>query len=264
MVPTNNFGKKIRDETQKRLEKRGLRKRNARPQLDGGAGLSSRRNGNGSPGPPGPGVAPGGAPDQVLIKRTATDFDTEWRDPIAGDGGGVTQAYVDDAARFFSSPSSVSVGVSSLRGAKSEPRKAGRPSPAADALRMLKSGDAMSGDLTVNGAASADQTTLSVVGRFVGNVIVDGDLAAIYLREAGGDHRYALTKGPNVADLHLQTFPGVAGIPATVLIVSRQTQVVDFAVRPTVNGTPVVTTTELEARIATLEAELARLQSRLT
>ena len=189
--------------------------------------MSSRRNG--TPGPPGPGVPPGGAPDQVLTKRSATDFDTEWRDPIAGSGG-VTQAYVD----------------------------------AQDALRMLKSGDAMSGDLTVNGSSSSDQTNLSVVGRFVGNVIVDGDLAAIYLREAGGDHRYALTKGPNVADLHLQTFPGVAGIPATVLIVSRQTQVVDFAVRPTVNGTPVVTTTELEARIATLEAELARLRSRLT
>ena len=77
----------------------------------------------------------------------------------------------------------------------------------------------------------------------------------IYLRESNGDHRYALTKGPNVADLHLQTFPDAGGgTPSDVLTVVRQTQVVDFAQRPTVNGTPVVTTTELEARIATLEA----------
>ena len=126
---SNNFGKKIRDEAKKRLEQRGLRKRNARPQLDGGAGLSSRRNG--TPGPPGQGVPPGGAPDQVLTKRTATNFDTEWRDPIAG-GGGVTREYVD----------------------------------AQDALRMLKTGDAMSGDLTVNGSSSSDQTNLTVCWPF--------------------------------------------------------------------------------------------------
>lgn len=38
----------------------------------------------GAKGDPGPGVQPGGSPGQVLTKKTAADYDTQWSDPAGG------------------------------------------------------------------------------------------------------------------------------------------------------------------------------------
>jgi hypothetical protein len=43
--------------------------------------------GGGTPGPPGQGVPVGGSPNQVLAKKTAADYDTQWQDQS---GGGIT------------------------------------------------------------------------------------------------------------------------------------------------------------------------------
>lgn len=42
----------------------------------------------------GPGVAPGGTTGQMLVKASATDYDTEWIDPPTGGGAGGTSATV--------------------------------------------------------------------------------------------------------------------------------------------------------------------------
>ena len=42
----------------------------------------------GDPGPAGPGVPAGGTAGQVLTKKSGTDYDTEWKDPTGGSGGG--------------------------------------------------------------------------------------------------------------------------------------------------------------------------------
>ena len=53
----------------------------------------------GPPGPPGPGVPAGGTAGQLLVKASATDYDTEWSDPPELDAEHVTydesEAYSD-------------------------------------------------------------------------------------------------------------------------------------------------------------------------
>lgn len=44
----------------------------------------------GPKGDPGEGVPSGGAPGQVLTKLSGTDYDTGWRTPSGGSGGGGT------------------------------------------------------------------------------------------------------------------------------------------------------------------------------
>lgn len=42
----------------------------------------------GLPGPPGPGVPPGGTTGQTLTKLSDSDYDTGWRTPSGGSGSG--------------------------------------------------------------------------------------------------------------------------------------------------------------------------------
>lgn len=44
----------------------------------------------GPPGPPGVGVPPGGTTGQTLTKLSDSDYDTGWRTPTSGSGGGGT------------------------------------------------------------------------------------------------------------------------------------------------------------------------------
>lgn len=44
----------------------------------------------GPPGPPGVGVPPGGTTGQALMKLSDSDYDTGWRTPTGGSGGGGT------------------------------------------------------------------------------------------------------------------------------------------------------------------------------
>lgn len=46
----------------------------------------------GPPGPPGVGVPPGGTTGQALTKLSDRDYDTGWRTPIGGSGGGTVQS----------------------------------------------------------------------------------------------------------------------------------------------------------------------------
>ena len=46
----------------------------------------------GPPGPPGVGVPPGGTTGQALTKLSDSDYDTGWRTPTGGSGGGTVQS----------------------------------------------------------------------------------------------------------------------------------------------------------------------------
>lgn len=46
----------------------------------------------GPPGQPGVGVPPGGTTGQALTKLSDRDYDTGWRTPIGGSGGGTVQS----------------------------------------------------------------------------------------------------------------------------------------------------------------------------
>lgn len=46
----------------------------------------------GPPGPPGVGVPPGGTTGQTLTKLSDSDYDTGWRTPTGGSGGGTVQS----------------------------------------------------------------------------------------------------------------------------------------------------------------------------
>jgi len=81
--------------------------------VPGPAGPTGATGPSGPTGATGPGVAAGGAAGQVLTKINATDYNTQWTTPSTGD---VTKAYVDTQ----------------------------------DALRVAKSGDTMTGGLTIS------------------------------------------------------------------------------------------------------------------
>ena len=51
---------------------------------EGPAGPQGEKGDTGATGPAGPGVATGGTAGQVLTKKSATDYDTEWKDPAGG------------------------------------------------------------------------------------------------------------------------------------------------------------------------------------
>lgn len=55
----------------------------------GPPGPAGQDGAQGPQGPAGPGVAAGGTAGQILRKKSATDYDTEWADPQGGGGGGV-------------------------------------------------------------------------------------------------------------------------------------------------------------------------------
>lgn len=60
---------------------------------DGRFSLTVRLGGallQGPPGPPGIGVPPGGTTGQALMKLSDSDYDTGWRTPTGGSGGGGT------------------------------------------------------------------------------------------------------------------------------------------------------------------------------
>lgn len=50
--------------------------------VKGDTGNTGAAGAVGATGPAGPGVAPGGAPSQVLTKKSAVDYDTEWTNPV--------------------------------------------------------------------------------------------------------------------------------------------------------------------------------------
>lgn len=94
-----NDGDTITAERLNKLE-RGVANEQAGPQ--GPPGVDGKDGKDGAPGPagiagadgpPGPagkdgeGVPPGGAAGQVLAKKTAADYDTQWIDPPEGGGG---------------------------------------------------------------------------------------------------------------------------------------------------------------------------------
>ena len=58
------------------------------PGKDGAPGPPGRDGEPGKDGAPGQGVPPGGMAGQVLTKRAAADYDTEWADPPSGGEGG--------------------------------------------------------------------------------------------------------------------------------------------------------------------------------
>lgn len=63
---------------------------------DGATGPQGVQGPRGFTGAPGPGVAPGGTPGQVLTKLDATDYNTFWSDPSGGGtGGGIADAPLD-------------------------------------------------------------------------------------------------------------------------------------------------------------------------
>jgi hypothetical protein len=50
--------------------------------VKGDTGNTGAAGAVGATGPAGPGVAPGGIPSQILTKKSALDYDTEWTDPV--------------------------------------------------------------------------------------------------------------------------------------------------------------------------------------
>jgi len=82
----------------------------------GDTGNTGSAGSTGPQGNPGVGVPTGGTVNQVLAKIDATNYNTQW---VNQSGGGVSQSYVDTA----------------------------------DALRVLKAGDTMTGNLTINKAS---------------------------------------------------------------------------------------------------------------
>ncbi len=94
-----NDGDTITAERLNKLE-RGVANEQAGPQgppgVDGKDGAPGPAGADGKDGAPGPqgepgkdgeGVPPGGAAGQVLAKKTAADYDTQWIDPPEGGGG---------------------------------------------------------------------------------------------------------------------------------------------------------------------------------
>jgi hypothetical protein len=81
--------------------------------IQGPQGVKGDTGATGSTGATGPGVAPGGTAGQTLTKIDATNYNTQWTNPPVGD---VTKAYTDTQ----------------------------------DALRVLKTGDSMSGALNIS------------------------------------------------------------------------------------------------------------------
>jgi hypothetical protein len=81
--------------------------------IQGPQGVKGDTGATGSTGATGPGVAPGGTAGQTLTKIDATNYNTQWTNPPVGD---VTKAYTDTQ----------------------------------DALRVLKAGDTMTGQLNIN------------------------------------------------------------------------------------------------------------------
>ena len=65
----------------------------------------------GPPGPPGVGVPPGGTTGQTLTKLSDSDYDTGWRTPTGGGGGGtvqsVNQVLPDNAGNVQLTPKNV-------------------------------------------------------------------------------------------------------------------------------------------------------------
>lgn len=66
----------------------------------------------GPPGPPGVGVPPGGTTGQALTKLSDSDYDTGWRTPTGGSGGGgtvqsVKQILPDNAGNVQLTPENV-------------------------------------------------------------------------------------------------------------------------------------------------------------
>jgi len=146
----------------------------------------------------GPGVAAGGSTGQILSKINNVDYNTQWIAPPTGD---VTKSYVDNA----------------------------------DSLRVMKSGDTMTGDLIMTKDTPQMWLNRTAAG------------ASILRGQKNGLERWAITLGDGDAEtggntgssFRIYSFGDTGvniGMPFTI---NRATSVVNFAVAPTVAGAPI-------------------------
>ena len=68
----------------------------------GPPGPAGQDGAQGPQGPAGPGVAAGGTAGQILRKKSATDYDTEWADPQGGGGSGAVETVSFNSGVVFS------------------------------------------------------------------------------------------------------------------------------------------------------------------
>ena len=81
------------------LARAGINGTNGTDGVDGADGADGAPGADGADGAPGPGIASGGTVGQVLIKKSATDYDTEWQTWIKiPTGGQAGQVLVSDGA----------------------------------------------------------------------------------------------------------------------------------------------------------------------
>ena len=77
----------------------------------GPPGRAGQDGAEGPQGPAGPGVAAGGTAGQILRKKSATDYDTEWADPQGGGGGEVIMAPITTGAITLESQAGGSINL---------------------------------------------------------------------------------------------------------------------------------------------------------
>lgn len=117
----------------------------------------------GATGPTGPGVAPGGTTGQVLSKINATDFNTQWVTPTGG-----------------TIPNEVALSTTDPIGTTPETELWYNPSASPSALFVNRTGDTMTGKLTLPIANPTVSTDASHKG------YVDGAIAAALANYAQG------------------------------------------------------------------------------
>lgn len=72
--------------------------------ITGPQGPQGARGATGATGPAGQGIPAGGATGQILVKRSGTDYDTNWATPTSGGSGGTPESHASTHATGGSDP----------------------------------------------------------------------------------------------------------------------------------------------------------------
>ena len=160
--------------------------------ITGPQGPQGARGATGATGPAGQGIPTGGTAGQILVKRSGTDYDTNWATPTGGGGGGTPSAHASTHATGGSDPITPAL----IGAATSTHSHTGTYAPISHAATATTYGKATS---TSYGHVKLSSATNSASGLSDGTAATPAAVKAAYDLAAGKadeghnhDDRYAL------------------------------------------------------------------------